>query len=237
MRPPAACPRARRRPVLEVLRSSGSTERLRLGAARPGTRRRAPRQEATCRPRALTDAGPGSERRGCAGYGARAGRPWYQAETGTGVPQFFEISERSRVFGPVVADRDRDIVTAMFTLDPNLPREPPRARVIEEQRFRDGLQQIDEIVVTLHVGEFVRDDRLQLSGDSPANALAGTRITGRSQPMTIGVSTRLDSTIRTAHVTRSRCAIAVTRACHVSGTGLDGRASDPFDDEPASEQA
>ena len=81
--------------------------------------------------------------------------------------ELLEIGERARVRDAIAAELDREIVAAVLALNPDSVREPPDRRVIEEQRFDDRLQQVDEVVVPPHVGQFVRDHRLELRGRQP----------------------------------------------------------------------
>ena len=54
---------------------------------------------------------------------------------------------------------------------------------------------------------------------SPVSALAGTRITGRSHPITAGTCTRADSRTRSGRVTRSRAAKRSSAIAQPGGAG------------------
>ena len=60
--------------------------------------------------------------------------------------------------------RGGDIVTAVSAFDPDAAGHPPDGRVVEEQRFDDVLEQIDQIVVSTDVRQFVYQDGLELIG-------------------------------------------------------------------------
>ncbi len=77
-------------------------------------------------------------------------------------PQTLEIREGLRVRIGIAAETDRQVVAAVFALDPDGTRQPPYGRVIEQQRFDERLDQVDEVVVAPHVREFVGEDRFDL---------------------------------------------------------------------------
>nr|WP_238388708.1 hypothetical protein [Roseimaritima ulvae] len=54
------------------------------------------------------------------------------------------------------------IVAAVLTFDPNPSRQPPDRGVIEEQRLYQGLEQVDDVVVTAHMSQFVSEDRFDV---------------------------------------------------------------------------
>src|SRR5581483_953772 len=58
-------------------------------------------------------------------------------------PPLLERRKGAGVGGRVPACRDGQIVAAQLALEANLARRPPDHRVIEEQRLRDRLQQVD----------------------------------------------------------------------------------------------
>ena len=76
--------------------------------------------------------------------------------------QPFELGERRCVRDRVAAQAHGEIVAAVLPLGANPPRQPPHRRVIEQQRFDDGLEEIDDVVVTPDVGELVREDGFHL---------------------------------------------------------------------------
>ena len=59
-------------------------------------------------------------------------------------------------------DGDGGIVAAVFAFLANAPGDPPDARVEEQQRFGNRLQQVDRIVAAADVRELVGDERLDL---------------------------------------------------------------------------
>lgn len=74
-----------------------------------------------------------------------------------------KIGERLRV-GRAVADRrNRQVIAAALAIRANASRQPPDARMIEEQRFDRRLQHVDDRVVTTDVGDFVRQNRVDVS--------------------------------------------------------------------------
>ena len=77
-------------------------------------------------------------------------------------PPRLEIRERLRVRHGIAAHRDRHIVAAVFTFEPDLFREPPHRRVIEEQRFRNRLKHVHRIIVAADVRQLVGENRLDL---------------------------------------------------------------------------
>src|SRR4029079_5467642 len=78
------------------------------------------------------------------------------------VPTDFESGQRARIRHNVATHTHRDIIAAVLTLDSNLPRHPPRARMVEEQRLGDPLETVDEEIVPLDVRELVSQHRLHL---------------------------------------------------------------------------
>jgi hypothetical protein len=74
----------------------------------------------------------------------------------------FERGERFRVGDGVAAHAHRHFIAAVLALGANPLREPPHRGVIEEQRLGDGLQQVDKVVVTADVRQFVRENRFHL---------------------------------------------------------------------------
>jgi hypothetical protein len=75
-----------------------------------------------------------------------------------------EIREGPCVDDGIAAEADGEIVAAVLALVSNAPRQPPHRRVIKEQRFDEGLQQVHEVVVAADVRELVRDDGFDLGG-------------------------------------------------------------------------
>ena len=61
----------------------------------------------------------------------------------------------------------REIVGDLFALVADAPRQPPDHRVIEQQRFDRALHQIDEIIVSADMRQFVRDQRFEQFGRQP----------------------------------------------------------------------
>jgi hypothetical protein len=79
----------------------------------------------------------------------------------------FELGQRPRVRDAIAAEGDGEIVAAVFALGPGLARQPPHARMVEEQRLDRGLHQVGEIVVPPHVRQLVSENRLQLVWRQP----------------------------------------------------------------------
>ena len=141
------------------------------------------------------------------------------ASSAAGSAQLFEIGQRPGVGDRIAAEADREIVAAVLALDADPPREPPDRGVIEQECLDQRLQEVDQVVVTADVRELVRENRLELLRRSPASALAGSSITGLSQPITVGTSTRVDS----SSVTARRCAAGATAASQRSATASAAR--------------
>ena len=72
--------------------------------------------------------------------------------------QLSDGRERVRVADGIAAGLDRGIVTTELALDSNPSRGPPDGGVVEEQRLREHLQHVDEIVMAANVGQLVRED-------------------------------------------------------------------------------
>ena len=64
----------------------------------------------------------------------------------------------------IFRDGNNQVIAAFFALDANHPRNPPSRRVIEQQAFRETLEQVHEIVVAFDMHQFVKQDRFDLSG-------------------------------------------------------------------------
>ncbi len=75
-----------------------------------------------------------------------------------------ELCERRRITDRIPAHRHSHIVAAMLALIANARRQPPDRRVIEQQRLSERLHQVDEVVVTSHMGDLMREDRFDLRG-------------------------------------------------------------------------
>ena len=75
---------------------------------------------------------------------------------------FSQGCKRRHVGGPVAADADGDIVTAVLALGPDAARDPPDGGVIEQNRLDEALQQVDQVVVSAEVGDLVGEDGLNV---------------------------------------------------------------------------
>ena len=69
-----------------------------------------------------------------------------------------------RIRHPIPTHLHRHIVATMLALDSHLRGDPPNGRVIEEQCLGDALQAVDEVVVSSHVRQLVRNDGVELIG-------------------------------------------------------------------------
>src|SRR5262245_4396941 len=76
--------------------------------------------------------------------------------------KFLQLSQRSRIDERIFASCDCHIIAAVFTLNADLPRDPPDCRVIEEQYLNQPLQKVDQIIISAYVRQFVRENSLQL---------------------------------------------------------------------------
>ena len=84
-----------------------------------------------------------------------------------------ELDERLGVADRVAADGKRDEVAAVLAFAPDARREPPDSGMVEEQRFRERLQQVDEEVVSPDVRELVSEDRFDLRRRQPGERRNG----------------------------------------------------------------
>ena len=73
-----------------------------------------------------------------------------------------EVGQGSRVRHRIAAQVHRQIVAAVFALDPDSARHPPHRGVVEQHRLDQRLQQVHQRVVATDVREFVRQDRFEL---------------------------------------------------------------------------
>ena len=73
-----------------------------------------------------------------------------------------ELGERARIAERIARTSDHQIVTAVLALLAHHARYPAHDGVIEEQRFDDHLQEIDEVVVAPHMCELVHHDELEV---------------------------------------------------------------------------
>lgn len=71
---------------------------------------------------------------------------------------FFEGEEGAAVVEGIAEKFDGEIVAAEFAFEAESARDPPDGGVVEEEGFDDGLEEVDEVVVSSDVGEFMRED-------------------------------------------------------------------------------
>src|SRR3569833_1867816 len=69
----------------------------------------------------------------------------------------FETRESEYVHKRIAVEGDRDIVAAVCTLQADMPRNPPDAGVVEERCLGDALQDVDQVIMTADVGQFMRE--------------------------------------------------------------------------------
>ena len=87
--------------------------------------------------------------------------------------------------------------------------------MVEEKRFDERLQHVDEVIMPAHMSELVGEHGIEVRRSQPVMRLAGSRMTGRRQPTTVGTRTKW---IR-RHIGLSmpkRCASDCTRATTVA---------------------
>ena len=80
----------------------------------------------------------------------------------------FQLRQRARIGEHVARDGDGHIVAAQFALGANVPRHPPDRGVVEQQRFGDALQDVDQIIVPPDVRQLMQQQRLQMLGRQTA---------------------------------------------------------------------
>ena len=133
--------------------------------------------------------------------------------------------------------RDDQAIAAELALQAYPTREPPGHRVEEEQRLDETLQQVDEVVPALQVGEFVKQDHLELV-DTPARDRGGRQEDQRADDSD---EDRRGDPVADGDADTSGTFQGV-RQCPTTArdlTGLDdsARSANPFDaDKPGSEQ-
>ena len=119
----------------------------------------------------------------------------------------------------VAGDGDGHVVAARFALAAEMSGDPPDRGVVEEQRLGDALQDVDQIIVTPDVREFVHEEGFEVFGRQSAERAHGQRTTGRSQPTTVGTCTRAEIRRRTGRERPMRVASPVSTCCHSGGAG------------------
>ena len=67
----------------------------------------------------------------------------------------FETGQRLDVSCPISADGYGHIVAAVLALFADLTGNPPHGGMIEEQGFDHGLGEVDQPIVTSHMGQLV----------------------------------------------------------------------------------
>ena len=93
------------------------------------------------------------------GHGAVGGG---QCEGFGGVRPF---GQRHQGFGqgvPLALGLEDTVVATMFALAADLFRDPPHGRMVEEQGLDRALQQVDEWIPPVHVGQLMQQQRLDL---------------------------------------------------------------------------
>jgi len=75
-----------------------------------------------------------------------------------GRPERFDLSECGGVDERGGSKVDGAIIAAVFAEATDLAGEPPDGGVIKEKGFGESLQEIEEVIVSLDVGEFMDDD-------------------------------------------------------------------------------
>ena len=158
------------------------------------------------------------ERAAGAAAGRKAGDGWSAGETadaveqggavgaqgqgGTGGAELFEGGQGAGIKQRIAAGFYGDFVAADFALGADGAGNPPDGGMVEEEGFEGVLEEVDEVIVAADVGEFVGKNGLQLGGGQAGQGGGGERMTGRSQPATVGTSTKTDLTRRTGRLMR-----------------------------------
>src|SRR5215472_8082033 len=88
---------------------------------------------------------------------------WKRREVG-------QLNQRVRIQVPVRDQTQRHRVATVFALGANDAADPPDGRMIEQERFDETLEQIDQIIVPFDVAELVREQRLDLVQREPGCA-------------------------------------------------------------------
>lgn len=74
----------------------------------------------------------------------------------------FEIGKSFSIDNRIAGDGYGKIITTVFALVPNLTRYPPDGWVVEQRRFGNPLKDIDDIVMTADVGQFMREESFDM---------------------------------------------------------------------------
>jgi hypothetical protein len=83
-------------------------------------------------------------------------------ELGLFEAEFGDAGEGEGVSFGVAAVPDGEVVAAVFAFDADAVRYPVDGGMVEEECFDGGLDEVDEVVVSPDVGEFVEDDGFDL---------------------------------------------------------------------------
>ena len=78
--------------------------------------------------------------------------------------QLLDVRQRPCVRHPISAQVYRQIVTTKLAFQPDPRGYPPYAGVIKQDGFGDHLRQIDQVIATVHVGNFMREHSLDVCG-------------------------------------------------------------------------
>src|SRR5664279_2973657 len=74
--------------------------------------------------------------------------------------EFLQPGEGGGIEDRIAADLHGGVITAVLALLANAPGEPPDGGVIEQQCFREGLNDIREEIPAADMGQFVGQQRL-----------------------------------------------------------------------------
>ena len=135
--------------------------------------------------------------------------------------EFFQSGEGGDIEDAVATDGSGNIIAAVLALLPNLPGEPPRRGVIEEECFQgSALHEVGDVIpaAEMEASSWARRAS-NCAAASLARAKAGTRMTGRKPPTMQGTSTAAVSSRRKARWTPTRRARSTTRACRLGEAG------------------
>jgi len=109
-----------------------------------------------------------------------ASGPRFAASRMTERPAIFHLRQSASVFGGFPANRQCNVITAIFALDADALAQPPPPPVIKQQRFGGYLKQIEKGVKAADVRQFVAITAQICGSLSPLNALTGSNYHGRN---------------------------------------------------------
>src|SRR4030095_11980152 len=69
----------------------------------------------------------------------------------------------------IAAGLDHHVVAAVLAFDSNLPRAPPDRRMVEEKRFDERLQHVDEVIMPAHMSELVGENGSEVRRSQTGN--------------------------------------------------------------------